>query len=176
MRWLVVLAVTGGCGRLGFGEEHARLIDASVDAVDLTIDARVTKVDPCAATYTTKYLGSSYKLYPAAPWLDAVRRCEQDGRGTHLLLIDDSFEAMTVKNLASGATIWIGISDRTVDNYFLKVTGQVAYTGQGPSPALPGPGCIDVDESAGTAHEVSCDMMLSFVCECDFMPADPASY
>jgi hypothetical protein len=164
-----------GCGRLGFGDEHL-LLDASADAVDLSIDARMTRVDPCAASYTTKYLGSSYKEYSPDTWLNAEHRCEQDGRGTHLYLVDDSFEALTIKNLVSGATIWLGISDRTVENYFLKVTGQVAYTGQGPPPGVVGPGCIDLDESAGTAHEVTCDMVLPFVCECDFMVADPTSY
>lgn len=174
MRWLLIPVALVGCGRLGFGSEA--LTDASIDAVQLMTDGRVTKVDPCAASYTTKYLGSSYKQYPPANWLDAEHRCEQDGRGTHLYLVDDSFEGLTIKNLVGGATIWLGISDRTVDNYFLKVTGQVAYTGQGPPPEVPGPGCIDLDESAGTAHQVTCDTVLAFVCECDFMPADPASY
>jgi hypothetical protein len=168
------LALTG-CGRIDF---HSVPVDAAADAVpDAAPDAGP---EPCAATYTTM-IGQSYYRFTATgtSWDIAERACEADGRGSHLVVFDDSLEMNMVEAMVSGVVLWIGITDRVTDDSFLAVIGgrpQFLPAWQIPDPSFPGPGCVQFDPSSRLIHDQDCATQVAYVCECDGILARPSSY
>ena len=177
MRWLPILIVSAGCGRIAIED---RPIDAAPDAVpDMAIDADETTVDPCANTYTKSHGQSLYRVVrTAASWPDAERACEADGRGSHLVQLDNSPERSAVESFLAGNVAWMGISDRITDGSFVNVTGTFPQfqPWQTDDPSFPGPGCVMLDPVARTYHDVSCNTAVSYVCECDATRAKPGSF
>jgi len=174
VRWLPILVVTAGCGRIAFRD----MPDAAGDVAANAIDADEA-IAPCAASYTATYGQSRYRLVPAAEtWDSAEHACEVDGRGMHLVLLDDSPERGAIENLAMGTVIWVGLTDRLTDGTFLNVTGTMPLftPWQNNDPSRVGPGCVQFDPSARTYHDVACTTTLAYVCECDEIPANPGSF
>ncbi|HEX3757885.1 MAG TPA: C-type lectin domain-containing protein, partial [Kofleriaceae bacterium] len=126
MRWfapVVAAAVAGaGCGRLDFHTvpADAPVPDAAPDAPIDTIDASL--IDPCAATYTTVHGVSHYRFSgTAASWDIAEHACEADGRGSHLVVFNDSLEMNLVEGDVGSIVFWVGITDRVHDGTFIDV-------------------------------------------------------
>lgn len=122
---------------------------------------------------------SKYRLVPAAgTWDNAERACEADGRGTHLVVIDDTLERGDVDDFSAGLVVWVGLSDRITEGTFLHVTGAPAvYTPwRAGDPSFAGAGCVELNASARTIHDVARTDLVSYVCECDAIPAGPGSF
>ena len=178
MRWFaqavaaVVGGLFGGCGRIDF--PSVRAVDAAVpDAVDASV------IDPCAATYVM--IGQSSYRFTATPadWDVAEHACELDGRGSHLVVFGDALERNKIEALVSGIVIWVGLTDRVTDGTFVDVMGDApAYLPQWQSmdPSFAGPGCVQFNPSSRLIHDQACSTQVAYVCECDGIPARPASY
>jgi hypothetical protein len=169
-----------GCGRIGLNDVVPK--DAAVDAVvpDDAVDAIV--IDPCALTYTTM-IGQSYYRFSGTPtsWDIAEHACEADGRGTHLVVFNDSLEMNKVEEMVQGTPLWVGLTDRVSDGNFLDVMNQRLQdlfllgweTGD---PAFAGAGCVKFTPSSRLFHDQDCATQVAYVCECDGVLAEPSSF
>lgn len=178
MRWFahavaaVVGGLLGGCGRIDFRSMPA--VDAALpDAVDASV------IDPCAATYVM--IGQSSYRFTATPaeWDVAEHACELDGRGSHLVVFNNTLEMNKIEDMVSNTVIWVGVTDRVTDGKFLDVMDELpAFLPQWQSmdPSLPGPGCVQFNPSSRLIHDQPCITQVAYVCECDGIPALPASY
>jgi hypothetical protein len=167
-------AAVTGCGRIDF---PTLPIDAAIDAVP---DAPPDTIDPCAATYTVM-IGQSYYRFSAtgAGWDVAEHACEADGRGSHLVVFDNTVERNMVEDVVKSTVIWVGITDRAnPDIRFLDVMGvePTFLPWQSMDPAFPGPGCVQFDPSSRLIHDQDCSTQVAYVCECDGIAALPSSY
>lgn len=174
VRWFPILVLAAGCGRISFR-------DTPPDAApDTAADASgPPPIAPCADSYTAMYGQSRYRLVPAAlPWNEAEQACEADGRGMHLVQLDDSPERGAIETFLMGTVTWVGITDRITDGKFLNVTGTspLFMPWRQNDPSLAGPGCIQFDPSARTYHDVACATTLAYVCECDETAAKSGSF
>jgi predicted small lipoprotein YifL len=171
VRCLLVIALVAGCGRFGFRDAP----DAAVDAPpDIAVDAAA-----CGPGYDKQLGGlSRYRLAGPDTWDHAERACEADGYGAHLIVFDDVVE-MQMSETFENTAFWIGLSDRIVDNTFLRVIGGVATftpSWTAGAPSLAGPGCVAFNPPSRTIQDAPCSVVASYVCECDGRPAQPGSY
>lgn len=176
-----------GCGRFGFDPQDvatktnpdATSPDTNLDApgIDGAIDA---SPPPCAASYNLTAGTSKYRVGAASSsWLNAETACEADGVGMHLTVIANIVEQQKIENFLGAAPAgWVGASDRKTDNVFLHVIGGgEPYLPWGATyPSFVGLGCVILDPVARTYRDGDCTQSLSYVCECDQIPADPTSY
>jgi hypothetical protein len=168
----VVAGFLGGCGRIDF-----RSMPAADAALPDTPDASV--IDPCAATYMMIGLSSYRFTATPADWNVAEHACEVDGRGSHLVVFDDSLEMNKIEAIVSGIPIWVGVTDRVTDGKFLDVMGDLPVflpQWQSMDPSLPGPGCVQFNPSSRLIHDQPCTTQVAYVCECDGIPARAGSY
>lgn len=171
---LLVLA-PAGCGRIDF---HSVPVDAAADAV--IPDAVAGGIDPCAATYSTP-MGLSRYRFSATPtdWDVAEHACEADGRGSHLVVFNDTVEMNRVEAMVMGTEIWVGLTDRVTENAFLDVMGEPPSFlpgWQGGAPSFSGPGCVQFNPVSRLIRDQACATQVAYVCECDGIPAQPSSY
>ena len=172
-----MLALLGGCGRIGFGS-------------GLDIDAhRCNPTDPCVLPY--QMAGSScYRVSTNfMTWPDAEADCEKDCG--HLATIDDYNEHVTLHGLSKNAAvteIWIGYTDLATEGTFRWVSPRgldpldpsfgKCFFGQAGANNTPGTDCV-VQESADTCGDwfvLNCGLSRPYICERDGNPADPANY
>jgi Lectin C-type domain len=150
-------------------------LDAPADSV--AIDA---PLPACAASYNLVAGTSKYRLGAGSTsWLNAETACEADGVGMHLTVIANFVEQQKIEGFLGAAPAgWVGASDRKTDTVFLHVTGGgEPYLPWGATyPSFAGPGCVILDPVARTYRDGDCAQSLPYVCECDQIPADPASY
>ena len=116
VRWLVTLA---GCSFYlpGGSELDAPVVrDAPVDA---PVDAFLV---PCPITYGQlgpTATASSYRLVDRASaganWVTAELDCRDDGPRTHLAIAETAAEHVIFEDAVSGASLWLGVTDRKVD-------------------------------------------------------------
>lgn len=171
----------------GGGDDDASIADATVDATpDAVPDARPDArpdAGPDAAMCPSDYVPiagapSRYRTIAGfSSWTDAEHDCEDDGTGTHLVVIDDAAESAAVDDLIFG-NLWLGASDRVTEGSFLAVTGGAApYLAWGPFQPddFFGQDCVSMNE-AGNYADAGCDSARGYVCECDGIAPDPASY
>ena len=170
------IVALAGCGRIDFHSMPP--VDAAADAaVPDAVDATV--IDPCAATYMMVGTSSYRFTATGASWDVAEHACEADGRGTHLVVFDDTLEMNRVEAMVNGTLLWVGITDRVTDTRFLDVMGQAPMflpSWQGPDPSFPGPGCVQFNPSSRLIHDQDCSAPVGYVCECDGIPARSSSY
>jgi hypothetical protein len=73
--------------------------------------------------------GSRYKLYTVKrPWTEALSLCQEDGDGSHLIVVNSEDEANVVRDLFYRITdatmhIHIGIDDLVEDDTWVTVEG-----------------------------------------------------
>jgi hypothetical protein len=171
------------------------MIDATVDAVpDAMVDATVDAVPdaspdaspdampdaaPCPTGYAPAAAGTSmYRTVAGfSTWSSAEADCEDDGPGTHLVVVDDAGENAAVDDLLFG-TLWIGLTDRVSEGTFLVVTGGAPpfldWGAFQPDDFL-GQDCVAMNENARYG-DADCGSLRGYVCECDGVAPDPASY
>lgn len=178
MKRLAALALCCGCGRVDF--------DLLADATrrDAVVDARKYFVDggECPPGYSFVGTGCYRNVLNVdeLAWLDAEAACEADVAGAHLVVIDDSAEAVVVDSMVPGSILdhWIGASDRRNEGVFLTVHNQplgfatfdVGEPGGGMSE-----NCLLFNDNQ-TLHDGDCALLDDYVCEYDGIPADRAAW
>ncbi len=191
---------TGGADGDGGGMADAAVglpdavapIDAFVPVADTmqSPDARV-----CPAGYVDlEVTGTAYRFVPGTiAWLAAEQACEAEG--THLIAIDDVTEQLQMVQLVGASPegevdqVWIGINDRKTEGGFRFVTGAAVSDEQlfwNDNEPLGAADCVAfyrtntlILERAGRYNDENCgttQVIAGYICECDGMDADPASY
>jgi hypothetical protein len=167
-------AMTGD-GAGGDGQGDGAAIDgAPTDArpPDASVDAPA-----CPATYTAATSSTRYRFVESiTTWLGAEQDCEDDGFGTHLMVIDETAEEDLVDALSNASRTWIGASDRANEGTWRWVTGaSSASLGSTPNVDC---GYYYLHPTDGTPgpQEADCDTANAYLCECDLTPADPTAY
>jgi len=136
----------------------------------------------CPASYAGQLQGSGsrYRVVDQpAPWLDAQRDCADDGAGTHLAVVGSELERSGLRTLFQD-DLWIGFSDRVAEGSFRWVTGaSSAFTGWAsgqPDGQDASQDCVEQKHMMQSWHDQPCTDLLAYVCECDGVAADPATY
>ncbi|MDQ3366568.1 MAG: C-type lectin domain-containing protein [Myxococcota bacterium] len=133
----------------------------------------------CPAGYQqTAIAGSKYKAVDdSETWTGAQAACLADGQ--HLVIFDDAVERSVVTMLLPGRDLWVGVSDRITLGTWTTVTGGAAVylpwaSGE---PALdPLERCVEAESPGYALIEQSCSSGRRYICECDGIASDPASY
>lgn len=190
MRWVALIALLAGCGRYGFdrrldldansdaGLGDGGLHDDGLDGATIGDGVGDGVSVACQAQYVFSSGSSRYRLGGQAAWTTAEASCEADGVGMHLVVIDAASEMTALVALSGNARTWVGVSDRTTNNVYLRVIGGVAafLPWRNGDPSQVGPACAAWDPQPAQYRDEPCDQMRQFICECDGIPADPSSY
>jgi hypothetical protein len=134
----------------------------------------------CPAGYVADPIsGTSYRLSALpASWRSAEADCENDD--AHLAIVSDQHEIAHVDAMAAGSPVWVGLSDSLDEGIFLWVDGldasfQPWHFGEPNDGGLFGEDCVSLAQ--GGYNDEGCIATLHrYVCECDGLPADPASF
>ena len=139
-------------------------------------------VDGCPASYTATVPGLTSRYRPVGqltPWLAAQNDCADDGAGTHLVVIGSNAERLGVQALIDDDA-WIGLSDRVTEGSFRWVTGAaLSYTAWGigqPGDTDGSQDCAYQKHKTQDWHDHACEELLLYLCECDGVASDPATY
>jgi Lectin C-type domain len=190
-RWLVVVACLVGCSF-----HPGTLIDARTrDGTELdgrAGDADVTDGDPiggidgaidapaCPPGYTFNATTSSWYRYATAAsvsWTAAQADCDDDGFGTHLVVIETTGENDVIDTMVVSGEPWLGMSDRIAEGTWRWVTG----------PQLGFVDWISGNPNGGTNqncgefngagwHDDACTVSQPFICECDGTEPDSNAF
>lgn len=205
-RLAMVLLCVAGCDRL-FGLAHVSdrpdaRDDGSGAAARDDAGSGDDASSSCPDTYDialAAFPDSRYFYQPiTGPWLSAQQLCVQDAQGagvnTHLVVIQDENERTALYGALLAKTVmvtfWIGLSDRTLEDSFLWVTGEPL--GMPPRTTPPWPpnqpdnendaqDCVRMKAPNETTYggyfdDIGCTSVLAYVCECDAYPSEPANY
>lgn len=185
-RWLVGIVALAGCDKL-FGLDVVTARDAPPGEPMLA----------CPAGYDLQSTisPSRYRdVQSTTTWETANTACNSDGERTHLLVLSDETERLDVlellANKGESQTIWIGLTDRNVEDAFLWVTAEpvgIPVLRQTPpwSPDQPDnfngvQDCVSIVGSAasdgGLFDDGTCDSRYHYVCECDGWMPEPGNY
>jgi hypothetical protein len=158
------------------------LIDAPVVVIDAAPDAAP---DAMPAGCPTDYVAldgapttSRYRVVAGfVNWGPAEMDCDNDGTGTHLVVVDDAAESAAIDTAFFG-DLWLGASDRRSEGTFLAVTGgPMPYTNWSlfePDDFF-GQDCAGLDEG-GFYSDRTCGGNRGFICECDGLEPDPNAF
>ncbi len=134
---------------------------------------------PCPASYqivvatTSKYLA----VDNSATWDQAQAACAADGQ--HLAIFEDQNERDLVVTLLPTRDLWIGVTDRVTLGTWLTVTGVPAtylpWTAGEPD-LITSERCVETESPAYNYIDQLCSATQRYVCECDGIASDPASY
>jgi hypothetical protein len=156
--------------------------DATVVAIDATPDATPDAPPAaCPDTYAPLDGAPATSVYRVIAgfeiWRLAETDCENDGAGTHLVVVGDTTESAAI-DAAFFGDLWLGASDRVGEGTFLAVTG-------GPAPYLNwawfqpddffGQDCVGLDEG-GSYSDRDCGSTRGYICECDGVEPVPTAY
>jgi hypothetical protein len=183
---LIVVLLIASCGRVAF--DPLEPADAPADSAPDTPPRVACTVAQCPAGFAVVD-GGCYRVgITPRSWLAAELDCE--AVGAHLIVEDSIQEHTTAHDLATAAgvtRVWVGWSDRRgPDNVFTWVAPDAGGLLQ-TDPCVFGstePDAGDADHCAVQAannscpdyQDVSCDLLESYICECDGQLADPARY
>jgi hypothetical protein len=159
--WIVVMAMSFGCGRLGFGPV------GDTDAV--TSDAGPSDVPrvTCPPTYTMTDAGC-YRLGSGQSAAAAEATCMADGGG-HLAVIDSQVENDVLTAFESTTSAWIGYVD--LGSGFVSILTGATPSFENWAPGDPNGegGCVRLLQTSGKWDDEPCDKLQSFLCEIDGM-------
>jgi Lectin C-type domain len=198
-RWVLLLTTAlAGCvydvSGHTFAHEDSDAAESAPDAAeppeapppDAMVDAAPPDATPappplaCPDDYQVDpQTGSAYRLgWLLKRWRAAERDCEDDGPGIHLAIVDDEAELASVSALAGVLPAWVGVSDRVDEDRFLGVDGRAPDfmpwdTGE-PNDSGFGEDCVELRRSS--FNDLPCAVPQRYVCECDGVAADDASY
>lgn len=157
--------------------------DAARDA-DASPDARPARPDAGIATCPTDYerlggVGTLYRLAAnEARWGDAELDCENDGAGTHLVVLDSAAELALVARLIGDSEAWIGVTNRVASDEWRTVLGALAavlpWRDDAPFGGLER--CVLLEGEDGEIGDESCNQRELYVCECDGIEPDPDAF
>jgi Lectin C-type domain len=195
---VAVLALATGCGFSAGGGQGSPSDDASTidtppagdgpPATDAAVDqmADAPTGPQCPVTYapilSVNPLSSRYRFVGGGgvKWIDAETDCADDATvgelATHLVVLDDAFEAVAViGGLQGGGNIqdqWLGATDLKVETMIAYVTAQATTLTLAPTMQNDNKDCIRL-KNTGVTEFRTCDEVNKYVCECDGQPADP---
>lgn len=115
-------------------------------------------------------------------WVTAEADCRDDGGGTHLAIAETQAEHDAFVDVVSGATRWLGVTDRKVEGTWKTILGGSTFYATWGSPP---PQNIDYDcmtLNRGTSHEdMPCDdpdpqWHKGYICECDGAAVDLTAF
>lgn len=158
-RGCALLVAVAGCGRFNFAPVEEVAVDAPPGG--------------CPAPYTATS-GGCYRAQidlDEVDWGTAEARCEADGPGAHLIVIDDDTELAVAVELVGIATdAWVGATDRVTEGSYLAVTGGPAFVAWAASePDGDVEDCVRVF-SAGGLGDRGCGDSNDYLCEYDGRP------
>jgi hypothetical protein len=190
---LLFSALTSGACTFGGDSSSVDAAVADADVVDadeadaaptdaaLPVDAApppMPDATGCPADYV-RYDGSRsmYRLVLVADdWLAAELDCEDDGAGSHLVVLDNAAELAVIDPLTS-PKIWVGTTDRVHEGTFFSVTTGVApFTPwqSGEPNNSSNEDCVELD--GNQFNDEGCGDTRAYLCECDGLPAMPVAY
>jgi lectin-like protein len=125
--------------------------------------------------------GTVYRLgFGILNWDLAEADCEDDGDGTHLVVIEDEDELDQVTDMIGVGTAWVGVTDRIEEDQWLTVFGEEAevqpWGGGEPNDANGGEDCVELHAPPRKFNDVGCGKPNRYVCECDGREPDPAAF
>ena len=199
-----VVVLVGSLAACSFAPRGAPSTDPDIDAPELdapTIDAAFA----CPAGYAPLAGGaaaSRYKINGASgppaggpgpgrgTWLEAEADCRDDGPGTHLAIPETEAEHQAFVDVVSGASRWLGATDRITEGSWLPIIGGTAGFVQTHWIAgVPGINAIsncllltrvqDLDEATpcnGEGQLPSEQWDKGYICECDREPVDQTTF
>ena len=175
----------------GAGDADASNLDAAGPvAEDASADARIpldarrppdARPAPCPINYARLGdAGTVYRLGNATSGWDAAEAdCEDDGDGTHLVVLDDGDELAVVAPVIGAGDAWIGVTNRMSSATWLTVLGAVApiqpWRGGAPSPGQ-GRACVVLLGETRELSNVACARASRYICECDGAEPDPRAF
>jgi hypothetical protein len=152
------------------------------DALDGAEDP-ISDADPLACPPDYIPTGPSrYRMVTAgANWLTAQADCRDDATGTHLAIPETAAERQVLADMVSGASRWLGVTDRITEGTFLPIIGGTIWS---PNWIGGGPGiydCVLLTRTDGFDEVVPCDSTdpqwgRPYFCECDGKPVDPTTF
>ncbi|HWO25023.1 MAG TPA: C-type lectin domain-containing protein [Kofleriaceae bacterium] len=176
MRHAILVLVTA----CGFHSPRSGDSDASIDAPG------------CPANYgLLRDLPSRYRvsggtaanpdLAGRGTWVTAEADCRNDGFGTHLAIAETQAEHDAFVDVVSGATRWLGVTDRKVEGTWTTlIGGSTFYARWGSPPQNDLYDCLSLNRAIG--HE---DMPCAhpdpqwhkgYICECDGAAVDLTAF
>jgi hypothetical protein len=197
MRIVAALLLLTGCTAI-FDLEKPQLVDAlgNIDTddaaiVDAAIDAPpdVPPLAECPTSYTISIGTSRYRrLAGTTEWLTAAATCAGDKlvgstKYTHLVVLANTNEGLSLAQMLGFGSMWLGLSDRRMEGTYRWVTAE-PINGYPPANGSPwangepdnalGQDCV-VSQN-GQLADTQCSASSSAVCECDDYPDDPSRY
>lgn len=146
------------------------------------LSGRCVSSESCPASYSATIPGSSSRyrvVAQPAPWRTAQDDCVDDGGGTHLAVVGSELERSGVATLVGDDT-WIGLSDRVTEGTFRWVTRAAspftAWAAGQPADAGGDEDCVEQKFMMAGWRDQPCTEPLAYVCECDGIASDPATY
>jgi hypothetical protein len=120
-------------------------------------------------------------------WIDAQTDCDDDGSGSHLVVIDDLTENGFLRSIKPpGGNIWVGVSDRVDEGSYRWVTDQASTIS--PLPWHPRKGgasdedCVELRDADALWNDHDCvyafnsSYRRAYVCEYDGIASNPSNY
>ena len=130
--------------------------------------AQVLAMKCQAAGYTLAAGPNGYykSVATGATWVNAQAACAADVPGSsHLIVLSTTAEVTYM----AGQLGWVGLSDRTTENQFLYVTGELGerpWAGGQPDNGSGSEDCAQM-KSGGLLDDDQCGNSHRYVCECD---------
>jgi len=155
---------------------------ARPDAAASAVDAAAPDTAPADCPLNYARLGDAgtvYRLgYGTATWDAGEADCDDDGVGTHLVVLDDQDEMELIASLIGDGDAWIGVTDRVTPRRWLTVLGDEAPLlpwRQG-APDASGTACVTVLADGKQIDDTSCASVRRYVCECDGVEPKPGAF
>jgi hypothetical protein len=172
----VVVVVVAACGFQASGTTTDSLIDTTgcptgyVQLAGLPSRYRISGGD-----------GTTTDSQGRGTWVMAEEDCRNDGAGTHLAIAETQTEHEAFVDVVSGASRWLGVTDRKVEGTWRTITGGSTFFALwGSPPQNESYDCMILTRVP--SHEDSyCDdpdpqWYKGYICECDGVPVDPAAF
>jgi len=114
-------------------------------------------------------------------WVSAEADCRRDGVGTHLAIAETQAEHDAFVDVVSGASRWLGVTDRTVEGTWRTITGGTTFFALwGPPPENDSYDCMILTR-VPSHEDTRCDdpdpqWSKGYICECDGVAVDLTAF
>jgi hypothetical protein len=182
-----ILVLVAACG---FDSPGSGNLDAS-NSPDAPHDAAID-APGCPADYgPLRDLPSRYRvsggtdanpdLAGRGTWVTAEADCRDDGSGTHLAIAETQAEHAAFVDVVSGATRWLGVTDRKVEGTWKTILGGSTFYALWGSPPQQDPyDCLSLNRGFGHEDMPCADpdpqWHKGYICECDGAAVDLTAF
>jgi hypothetical protein len=115
-------------------------------------------------------------------WVMAEADCRDDGVGTHLAIAETKAENDAFVDVVSGASRWLGVTDRKVQGTWRTITGGSVFFALwgSPPPKNDQFDCMILTR-VPSSEDAICDdpdpqWYRGYICECDGVAVDPTAF